>query len=270
MDAQGEAGPARGRKASDMEQAMKTRPTSLTGKRILVTGGTTGIGRATVRMLVGEGARVITFGRHRAELDASLDDARTAGHGGAFGLTADVATPEGIAQVFSAVDEQLGGLDILVCCAALGAQPLHEMDDDEWRYVIQTNLVGYMAAARHAILRMDTSGGGHLLFVSSISSTIKAPGESVYSATKAGIDAFAETLRKEISEEKNIKVSLIQPGAVGTDMQEVSDEEEREAIADHEMLYAEEIAEAILFALTRSERADVVALRIEPRIQKTS
>jgi NADP-dependent 3-hydroxy acid dehydrogenase YdfG len=117
---------------------------------------------------------------------------------------------------------------------------------------------------------METSGGGHLLFVGSISSTIKAAGESVYSATKAGIDAFAETLRKEISEEKNIKISVIQPGSVGTDMQECTVEEQREAIANHEMLYAEEIAEAILFTLTRSERCDVVTLRIEPRVQKTS
>jgi NADP-dependent 3-hydroxy acid dehydrogenase YdfG len=185
------------------------------------------------------------------------------------GLVADVATREGVARVFAAVDEQLGGLDMLICCAALGAQPLHEMDDDDWRYVIETNLVGYMACARQAIRRLDTSGGGHLLFVGSISSIIKAPGESVYVATKAGIDAFAETLRKEISEEKNIKVSVIQPGSVGSDMQERSEGEKRAAIADHEMLFAEEIAEAILFALTRSERSDVVTLRIEPRIQKT-
>ena len=172
--------------------------------------------------------------------------------------------------MFAEVDDKLGGIDMLVCCAALGAQPLHEMDEDEWRYVIETNLVGYMACARRAIERMEQSGGGHLLFVSSISSTIKAPGESVYTATKAGIDAFAETLRKEISEDKNIKVTVIQPGSVGTDMQECSDEEKREAIARHEMLYAEELAETILFALTRSERTDVVTLRVEPRVQKTS
>jgi 3-hydroxy acid dehydrogenase / malonic semialdehyde reductase len=247
---------------------MKTIDTTLQDKRILVTGGTTGIGRATVKTLVAEGATVLTFGRHEPELEASLENARADGVGEVFGLTADVATREGVAQVFSAVDEQLGGLDMLVCCAALGAGPLPEMDDDEWRYVIETNLVGYMACARKAIERMDRAGG-HLLFVGSISSTIKAPGESVYAATKAGIDAFAETLRKEISAEKNIKVTVIQPGAVGSDMQESSPSEQRQAIADHEMLYAEEIGEAILFALTRSERSDVVTLRIEPRVQKT-
>ena len=252
-----------------MTGAMKTESTPLSGKRILVTGGTTGIGRATVKMLVAEGARVLTFGRHQPELDDSLENAR-GGKGEAFGLTADVATREGVDQVFAAVDGKLGGLDILVCCAALGAQPLHEMDEDEWRYVIETNLVGYLACARQAIGRMDKAGAGHLLFVGSISSTIKAPGESVYVSTKAGIDAFAETLRKEIAEEKNIKVSVIQPGSTSTDMQECTDEEKREAIANEQMLYAEEVADSIVYTLTRSQRVDVVTLRIEPRVQKTS
>jgi 3-hydroxy acid dehydrogenase / malonic semialdehyde reductase len=155
---------------------------------------------------------------------------------------------------------------MLVACAALGAQPLHEMEDEDWRYVIDTNLVGYLACTRAAIKRMER-GGGHLLLVGSISSEIKAPGESVYSATKAGIQAFAETLRKEVAD-RNIKVTVIQPGSVTTDMQECSEEEKRAAVACDEMLHAEEIAEAIQFALTRSARADVVTLRIEPRLQK--
>jgi len=240
---------------------------SLEGKRILVTGGTTGIGRATVALLVEEGARVLTFGRSQAELDGALELANRGG-GSCVGLTADIATREGCEAVFAAVDEQLGGIDMLVACAALGAQPIHLMEEEAWRYVIDTNLTGYLACARGAITRMQQQGGGHLLFVGSISTEIKAEGESVYSATKAGIQAFAETLRKEIAEQ-NIKVSVVQPGSVATPMQECSEADKAQAIADHRMLYAEEIAEAIHFVLTRSERADVVNLRIEPRLQKT-
>lgn len=247
----------------------KTDHTSLSGKRILVTGGTTGIGRALVKMLVEEGAKVLTFGRHEPELQDSLDNAR-GGPGEVSGLTADSSVKEDVGRVFAAVDERLGGIDILVCCAALGAEPLHEMEDDAWRYVVETNLIGYMACARQALLRMEKSGGGHLLFVGSISSTIKAPGESVYTSTKAGLDAFAETLRKEVSEDRNVKVTVVQPGSVGTDMQECTEEEKREAIANHEMLFAEEVAETIVFALTRSARTDIVTLRVEPRIQKVS
>ncbi|KKC24645.1 SDR family oxidoreductase [Sphingomonas sp. SRS2] len=239
---------------------------SLDGRRILVTGGTTGIGRATVKRLAGAGAKILTFGRHQPELDDAL---RNAGLPPEAGLTADASTREGVAGVFEAVDERLGGIDILVACAALGANPLHEMADDDWRYVVETNLIGYLACARAAIQRMDAAGGGQLLFVGSISPEIKAPGESVYAATKGGIHAFAETLRKEVAE-KNIKVSLIAPGSTGSDMQECSVDEQQAAIDRQEMLYAEEIAEAILFALTRSERCDVVSLRIEPRLQKTA
>jgi 3-hydroxy acid dehydrogenase/malonic semialdehyde reductase len=241
--------------------------TDLAGKRILVSGGTTGIGRATVVQLCEAGARVLTFGRHQAELDEAIA-ATEGGRGEVSGLTADAATREGIAQVFDAVDERLGGIDIFVACAALGAEPLHEMEDDAWRYVVETNLIGYLACARQAILRMRGSGG-HLLFVGSISTEIKAEGESVYSATKAGIQAFAETLRKEVAEQ-NIKVSVIQPGSVATPMQECSDDNKRDAITNHEMLYPAEIAETIVFALTRSPRADIVNLRIEPRLQQTA
>lgn len=246
---------------------MTIEQTPLAGKRILVTGGTTGIGRATVHLLAEQGADVLTFGRHEAELNAMLDAVPDPER--VIGITADVASREGVASVFAAVDEQLGGIDMLVCCAALGAQPIHEMAEDDWRYVIETNLVGYLSCARAALERMREQGSGHLVFVSSISTDIKAAGESVYSATKAGIEAFAETLRKEIAEE-NIKISVIQPGSVNTDMQECSGDEKAQAVADEEMLHAEEIADGILYVLTRSHRTDVLNLRIEPRLQKTS
>lgn len=87
-------------------------------------------------------------------------------------------------------------------------------------------------------------------------------------AIKGGVDAFAETLRKEV--EGHIKVSVVAPGSVGTDMQPCSPQGQAEAIAKDEMLHADEIAEAVLFVLTRSARCDGVSLRIEPLIQKTA
>lgn len=242
--------------------------TNLAGKRILVTGGTTGIGRETVKQLAAQGAHVLTFGRSQGALDEVVKEAGSA-EVTVFGITADAGTREGLDAVFSAVDEKLGGLDMLVACAALGADPLTEMAEDDWRYVIETNLVAYLASAQRAITRMEAAGGGHLLFVGSISTEIKAAGESVYSATKAGVQAFAETLRKEISADKNIRVSVIQPGSVETDMQECSDAEKAEAVEKQQMLHAEEVADAIVWVLTRP-RANIVNLRIEPLDQKTS
>lgn len=240
--------------------------TSLAGKRVMLTGGTTGIGRATLAHLAAQGARLLTFGRHQPELDHALESLSS---GEVIGLVADSSRQEDLERVFAEMDRALGGIDMLVACAALGAQPIHEMADQEWRYVVETNLLGYLACARAAIERMERQGGGHLLFVGSISTEIKAVGESVYAATKAGIQAFAETLRKEVAD-KNIRVSVIQPGSVDTDMQQCSQEEKAQAVARQEMLHAEEIAEAIAFVLTRSPACDVVNLRIEPRLQKTA
>ncbi|HJO65253.1 MAG TPA: SDR family oxidoreductase [Sphingomonas sanguinis] len=244
---------------------MTKNPTMLSGRRILLTGGTTGIGRAALKALANEGARVLTFGRHQDALDAALSGI----DGEVIGIVEDAATHDGIDRVFAAVDDRLGGIDMLVACAALGAQPIHEMAEEDWRYVIDANLTGYLACARAAILRMQDQGGGHLLFVGSISTEIKAAGESVYAATKAGIQAFAETLRKEVAD-KRIRVSVIQPGSVDTEMQKCSAEEKQTAVAEGRMLPAKDVADAILFVLGRSANCDIVNLRIEPLIQKTA
>ena len=239
---------------------------SLKGKRILVTGGTTGIGRATVALLAEQGGRVLTFGRHDPELQDSLQNARSRATGDVRGLVADVSMVEGVKTVFEAVDRDLGGLDILINNAGLSVEGVRDSEDAEWRYAVETNFVGYLACARESIKRLEASGGGHLVFIGSISAAKKSPGTSTYAATKAGIAAFAETLRKEVAE-KNIKVTWIEPGSVGADMQESSPEEQRKKIAAHEMLYAEDIADAIAFALTRPARTDVSLMRVEPRLQ---
>jgi 3-hydroxy acid dehydrogenase / malonic semialdehyde reductase len=240
--------------------------TPLNAKRVLVTGGTTGIGRTVVLRLAREGARILTFGRHEQPMRQTLG---LAGLPAQAGITADVSRRDEVERVFAAVDERLGGIDILVCCAALGADPLLDMPEEDWRYAVETNLLGYMSCTRAAVERMVAQGAGHVVLISSISADILAPGESVYAATKAGIDAFALTLRKEVAD-RNVRVSLIAPGSVGSDMQECDSDEQRRAIARQEMLFAEEVAEAVLFVLTRSGRCDVADLRIEPLRQKVA
>ena len=237
---------------------------TLKHKRILLTGGTTGIGRAMLLLFARAGARVLTMGRDGEALEEALGAARREG-GELHGLTADLGKREDIARIFAAVDETLGGLDILVSNAALGAEPIDEMADDDWRYVIDVNLTGALACTRGALSRFP-DGQGQVVIIGSISADIHAPGESVYSATKAGLQAFAETLRKEV-EGRGVRVSLLEPGTVGSDMQTPDDDEQKAMIAREEMLRAEDIAEAVEFILTRPHRADVVSLRIEPRLQ---
>lgn len=244
---------------------MTIEKTELAGKRVLLTGGTTGIGRATLALLAAEGARILTFGRHAPELEEALANARSHGDSGVEGLVADVSTSEGVAAVFAAVDEKLGGIDILINNAGVAIKPTQEVSDADWRYGVETDFVGYLACARAAIERMK-EGGGHIVFVGSVSAEHKSPGMSTYAATKAGIQTYAETLRSEVAKQ-NIKVTLIEPGLVSADLQGMPVEEQREKIARDEMLYAEELADTIIFALTRSARTDVVSLRVEPRLQ---
>lgn len=251
--------------AHDQTASDKTTSASVAGKRVLITGGTTGIGRAILLDLVGQGAQVLTFGRHPEPLAETL---QLAGLRPEAGLTADASRAEDIERVFAALDERLGGIDVLIDNAALGADPIDTMADQEWRYVVETNLMGYMACARAALARMEPQGHGHIVMISSISPEILAKGESVYAATKAGINAFGLTLRKELGD-KNIRISIVEPGSVGSDMQPCTPEQQREAIAKGEMLFAEEIAAAVRFIIERVDRCDVAMMRVEPVRQKT-
>ncbi|MCK8495157.1 SDR family oxidoreductase [Spirosoma sp. RP8] len=238
---------------------------SLSGKRILLSGGTTGIGRAIGELMSSYGANVFTFGRHQEPLDEALSAMRSAG-GQADGIVADSARAEDIQRVVEQAETKLGGLDILINCAALGAESIAEMADDDWRYVIETNLVGYLALTKEALRLMDKQQKGHIVLIGSMSAQVRESGSSVYVATKSAIEGFAESLRKEVNP-KGIKVSLIEPGAVGSDMQSTSPDEEREAQDKGEMLKAADIAVCVQYILTQPQRCDVVSVQIRPHLQ---
>jgi NAD(P)-dependent dehydrogenase (short-subunit alcohol dehydrogenase family) len=218
--------------------------------------------------MVAEGARVLIADRDEADLKTVVDSLR-GGPGAIEAVAGDLSDPGGVAAMFERADEWLGRLDILVACAGVGSGPLMEMDDAGWRYVIETNLASYVACTRGAIERIRAAGirDGMVILVGSISVHIKAVGESVYNAAKGGVASFAETLRKELMPE-HIRVTLIEPGAIGSAMQPYPEEERARFIEQLEMLPPAEVAEAILFAATRKPGVDVVTLRIEPLIQK--
>ena len=126
-------------------------------KSILITGGTTGIGRAIAILLAAQGARVMIFGRHEQELNDAMEDIRQAG-GEVLGLTADVSDPEDVQRVFQEFDRQMDRLDILINNAALGYGSVMEGGYPEWEYILKTNLLGYMAMAHEAVERMKACG----------------------------------------------------------------------------------------------------------------
>ncbi|MCG7348513.1 SDR family oxidoreductase [Sphingomonas sp. ACRSK] len=239
----------------------------LAGRRVLITGGAGGVGRAVAARMIAAGAHILITDRPEADLAGA---AAELGRGAPlYAFAADLSTSAGIAALFGAVDEKLGGLDMLIACAGVGSGPLMEMDDAGWRYVLESNLASYVGCTRAAIERIRAAGIDHgmIVLVGSISVHIKAVGESVYNAAKGGVASFAETLRKELMPER-IRLTLIEPGAIGSAMQPYSAEERSRFIEEFQMLPPAEVADAILYAATRPRGVDVVTLRIEPLHQK--
>jgi NADP-dependent 3-hydroxy acid dehydrogenase YdfG len=247
-----------------MDTTVHTPLTSLKNRRILVTGGTTGIGRAIVRLMASEGARVFTFGRHRDALQDALGSARELGSD-VDGMVADAANAKDIARVFDASDKFLGGLDVLIDNAAVTGEGVADMANSEWRYAVDVNLIGYMAFAREAAARMKK--GGHIVVIGSVSADIRGADSSVYVATKAGVQGFTEAFRKEMIK-PGIKVSLIEPGTVGSDLDDIPIHEQQKQIRKHEMLRAEDIAVAVHFVLTQPARTLISSMQVLPRMEE--
>ena len=237
----------------------------LAGKRVLITGGTTGIGLAIARLLAVEGASLLLIGRDGKDLNAALGEIADLG-GQAHGQKADTARSDDVDQVFDAARRLLGGLDVLVCNAAVAADGIAEMRDKEWRYVLDVNIAGYLACVRSAISMMQPQGSGAIVLIGSMSAEVREKGSSVYVATKGAIQAFAAALRKEVNE-SGIRVTLIEPGAVSTDMASGSPEDQRKAIAKEEMLLPEDIAACVRFVLGLPARCDVVTMQVRPHRQ---
>jgi NADP-dependent 3-hydroxy acid dehydrogenase YdfG len=241
----------------------------LENRKVLITGGAGGVGRAVATRMAAMGAKLLVTDRSESALQQLVDQITDAGGTEIYSAAADLSFQDGVAEVFRQLDDRLGGLDLLVACAGVGSGPLMEMDDAGWRFVLESNLASYVACTRLAIDRMRRSGRDDcmVILVGSISVHIKAVGESVYNAAKGGVASFAETLRKEMIPEK-IRVTLIEPGAIGSAMQPFSADERAVMMQQHKVLPPDEVAEAIMFAATRKPGVDVVTLRIEPLDQK--
>jgi NADP-dependent 3-hydroxy acid dehydrogenase YdfG len=243
-------------------------PIVVTGKNIILTGGTTGIGRAAALLLASLGNHVLICGRHEEELQDTLNDFHENESGGSLsGLIADLSSAEDIQKLFRQADEQFERLDIFINNAALAFQSIQDGEYSDWEYLLKTNLLAYMACSREAIDRMKKYRLGHIVNIGSMSADVREEGSSVYVATKAAIQGFSEALRKEVNRAEGIKVTLIEPGATGTDLQPFSPEHQRRQEDDGEMLKAEDVAGAILYALSQPRRCDVVAIQIRPHLQ---
>jgi short-subunit dehydrogenase len=233
------------------------------GKNIVISGGTTGIGRAAAILLASYGANIIIFGRHKNVLSDALKNIKLAAKSGAEarGLTADQAKFKDIDRVFRFCDRHFKKIDIFINNAGIGSEPL--MKETKWHYVIDTNLSGYMACTKEAVLRMKKNKKGHIINIGSMSAYVRKSDSTVYAATKAAVQKFTEALREELCD-FGIKVTLIEPGKVGTDMQKQTPAQQRKLIKKGEMLRAEDLAVCIYYCLTQPLRCDISLIQIQP------
>ena len=240
-----------------------TEQPSLQGRRAIISGGTTGIGRAIARLLASEGAKVFVCGRNEQYLADALADIRQVGAGD--GINVDLSRQEDVDRFVAEGEKYLGGIDIAVINAALAADGLEAEPVEDIRYYVDTNLTHMMTMAKRVVERMQA--GSDIVFIGSMSAVSRGPQSTVYTATKTGMEAFAEAPRKELAQ-KDIKVGNIEPGKVGTDMQtpDFPVEKQREMIHQAKMLRAEDIAVAAHYMLTQPRRTVVSLMRVEPRI----
>lgn len=246
------------------ESDAHTEAPGLDGRRAIITGGTTGIGRAIAVLLASYGVRVFVCGRTPEHLDDALQRIGEVGEGD--GINVDLSVAEDVDRFFEAADAFLGGIDIAVINAAVPAAALADSGESETRYQLDTDLTAYLICAQEAARRMES--GSDILFIGSMSAVSQKPGSSIYIAAKAGIEGFVPAFRKELAEE-DIKVGLIDPGFTGADFQypEFPPEKQKELIGKHQMLRAEDIAVAAHFMLTQPRRTAVSLIRVETRLE---
>ncbi len=235
---------------------------SLSGKRVIITGGTSGVGRATAALLSSHGCRVFICGRNADRLSAALAEIG----GDVGGVVADVGGIEGVKTLFSAADAFLGGLDFAVMNAGIPSKgELTTMTHEECREVVGVNLLSYISCSLEAMTRMS-GRGGHIVMTGSMSADIFDTRASVYVATKAGVRGFAASLRKEANP-LGVKVSVIEPGSIASDMVDESREQKDEMIRDMRMLRPEDVAQSIHFMLTQPEGCDIIKMQLRPHLQ---
>lgn len=234
----------------------------LAGRRALITGGTTGIGRAIAVLLAAEGVRVFVCGRTPAHLKDALARINEVGQGS--GINVDLAKRRGVERFFDAAQSYLGTIDIAVINAAIPAGAVADTEADDLDYQLAVDFASYVTTTSAAVARLGE--GGDLILIGSMSAVSRMPGSSVYVAAKAGVQALAETLRKELAE-KDVKVGLIEPGFTGADFQypDFPPAKQRKLIKEDRMLRAEDIAVAAHFMLSQPRRAAVSLIRVETR-----
>ncbi len=222
-------------------------------KRVLISGGTRGIGRACVEKFISEGDRVAFFYRSSDSQAQELSC-----HTGALGIKADVSDPEQVKAAVRSVLEGFGGVDILINNAGISETGLlTELSYDAWRRVIDTNLTSAYCLCHEIIPGMVERKYGSILNIGSVWGNYGASCEAAYSASKAGLRGLTLALARELGP-SGITVNCLEPGVIDTDMNACFDDETQKELAAASALCRigkpAEVAEAAYFLTSDKAR----------------
>ena len=237
-------------------------PQILTGQSILVTGASSGIGKATAKLLAANGARLTVAAR-------SFDKLRSLAHEiDALPVVCDVTSLDSVKKMVETVLQHTGKIDALFANAGIYLSgDVAEGLPDDWSQLIDVNVKGVMNSVHAVLPTMLAQASGDILVCSSISGHQAIHWEPVYSASKHAVQAFVHGLRRQLLQ-KGIRVGAVAPGMVLNELWGIQDEAEIDRRAGlGEGLRSEDVADAVLFMLTRPSNVTVRDLVILPRSQ---
>jgi ribitol 2-dehydrogenase len=235
---------------------------SLRGKSVLVTGASSGIGRATARAFAREGMRVALSARSLDKLQSLADELGDS----AIVIPADLTVPDEVDRLIAESIDRLDGIDVLFANAGIYiAGKIAEGNPDEWDRLLMLNVNSVFRAVRMALPHMQARKSGDILVTSSISAHQALHFEPVYSASKHAINAFVHGLRRQLIPD-NIRVGALAPGTVLNELWGFHDPAEIEKkVAERAGLRSEDVADAAVFMLTRPANVTIRDLVMLPQ-----
>lgn len=239
-------------------------------RTVLITGATSGIGKATAELLAKQNYKIIICGRRESileEIKEALSEFTEV-----FSLKFDVRNKDEVQNAFNTLPEEWKNIDVLINNAgnAHGLDPISDGNSEDWDAMMDGNVKGLLYVSQPIIKIMKSKNSGHIVNISSVAARQTYANGVVYCASKKAVDTISEGMRIELTE-FGIKVTNIQPGAVETDFSNVrfKGDSERAATvyAGYEALKAEDIADAIAYCINAPERVSIAELCIYPKAQ---
>lgn len=246
----------------------------LDGRVALVTGASSGIGAAVAHALAGAGAAVVLGARREDRLSHVADAIRDAG-GQAEARVTDVSVRANVEALATLALDRFGRIDVLVNNAGvMPLSPVEELRVEDWERMVDVNVKGVLYGVAAVLPGMLERGSGHIVNVGSVAGRRPFPGGSVYSATKFAVRSLTWGMQLELSAARGIRVTDVQPGVVETELADhIPDPERRDAFqsgwTDRRPLQPEDVARAVLFAVTSPPHVNVNEILIRPTDQPT-